>query len=131
LSLQGTIIISPDRTHDVLGIHSACHLYNTTIRVHWSGFKDTETKITGFKATLYKENSSYSIGHSKNVTIGASTTIDIDISRGVYANDIVYAVVEARNEAGLISSAQSPPTRLVSANNDPYLEEGDFFCLNA
>ena len=124
---QGKVIVGPDRTHDVFGIHSNCHLYNTTLRIHWSGLYDPETRITGFKVSLEKQNYSSSVVQPRDVGVTTSATIDVDIDQGVNANDIIYAVVEARNAAGLVSRSQSPATRLVSTKMD---REGDFFCVD-
>lgn len=65
-----------------------------------------------------------------DVGITTTTTVDVDIDQGVYANDILYVTVKATNAAGLVTGAQSPSTRLVSVETNRYLNEGDFFCVN-
>jgi hypothetical protein len=127
---QGTVIVSPDRTHDVYGIHSSCYLYNSTMRIHWSRFADTESGITGFRVAVGRQPNSTNVLSFVDVGITTSSFLGIGPNEGVLSGDIVYILVEARNAAGLTTRAVSSPTRLVSADSDKYLQEGDFYCLD-
>ena len=128
--LQGSVIVSPDRTHDVFGIHLSCHLFNRTLRAHWYGFNDDESGIDGFRVAVGKKPNTTDIFPFHEVGITTNATLPLNNVTGLYDGDIIYVTVQSRNLAGLITESTSPPTRLISADTDEYLAEGDFFCLN-
>ena len=65
------------------------------------------------------------------VNAGITTNIALPTAGlpGLYPGCIVYVTVEAENGAGLVTQSSSPPTRLLSVENDEFLREGDFHCL--
>ena len=99
------------------------------MRAHWSGFRDNETGITGFRVAVGKQPNTSDITAFRDVGITTTVTLDFTNVQGLFTGDIVYVTVESRNAAGLTSTSCSPPTRLVSAGKDEYLEEGDFVCV--
>ncbi|PFX19966.1 Versican core protein [Stylophora pistillata] len=125
---KGSVIVSPDRTHDVFGLHSSCHLFNKTLRAHWFGFWDEESGLSGFRVAVGRHPNATDVLSFKDVGITANVTLPLYGTSGLFEGDIVYVTVEARNPAGLVTQSTSPPTRLISANNDEYLAQGDFFC---
>jgi len=127
---KGSVIVSPDRTHDVFGIHLSCHLFNRTLRAHWYGFNDDESGIDGFRVAVGKKPNTTDIFPFHEVGITTNATLPLNNVTGLYDGDIVYVRVQSRNLAGLTTESTSPPTRLISADTDEYLVEGDFFCLN-
>ena len=128
--LQGSVIVSPDRTHDVFGVHLSCHLFNRTLRAHWYGFNDDESGIDGFRVAVGKKPNTTDIFPFHEVGLTTNATLPLNNVTGLYDGDIVYVRVQSRNLAGLKTESTSPPTRLISADTDEYLVEGDFFCLN-
>ena len=127
---KGSVIVSPDRTHDVFGLHSSCHLFNQTLRAHWFGFWDEESGLSGFRVAVGRHPNATDVLSFKDVGITANVTLPLHGTSGLFEGDIVYVTVEARNPAGLVTQSTSPPTRLISANNNEYLAQGDFFCYN-
>ena len=127
---QGSVIVSEDRTHDVFGIHSGCHLYNKTIRAHWFRFNDEESGISTFRVGIGKQPFADDVRPLTEVGITTNATLNlIDVS-SIDPGDVVYVTVQAENGAGLFERASSPPTRLIPAYNEVYMKEGDFYCLN-
>ncbi|XP_068693727.1 uncharacterized protein [Montipora foliosa] len=127
---KGSVIVSPDRTHDVFGIHSSCHLFNKTLRAYWYGFNDEESGIDGFRIAVGKQPNTTDVLPFQEVGITTNVTLSQNNAAGLFEGDIVYVTVQSRNPAGLVTQSTSPPTRLISAGNDAYLAEGDFFCFN-
>ncbi|XP_048583423.1 uncharacterized protein LOC116619209 isoform X2 [Nematostella vectensis] len=124
---KGHVIVSPDRTHDVYGVHSNCHLYNSTVRLHWYGFYDKHSSIKNFRVAMGTSTGSNDV--LPFIDVGIAASYEFGLGPSVFSGDVVYAVVEAYNGAGLVTRAISPPTRLVSADSQDYLSEGDFKCL--
>ena len=127
---QGSVIVSQDRTHDVFGIHSGCHLYNKTLRAHWFNFNDQESGITEFRVGIGKQPFADDVRSLTPVGITTNSTLNLNGISSLDPGDIVYVTVQAQNGAGLVAQACSPPTRLVPADSEEYRKEGDFFCLN-
>ena len=127
--LQGKVIVSKDPMHDVIGIHESCHLFNKSLRVHWSSFQDKESEIDGFRIGLgtfplmADIHAMLEVGLVTNTTINLSDLISLD--RG----QVIYVTVEATNKAGLVTKATSPPTRLVDDKEESFLGYGNFDCL--
>ena len=128
--LQGSVIVSLDRTHDVFGMHSSCHLFNKTLRAHWYGFNDDESGIDDFRVAVGKQPNVTDVLPFQNVGITTNVTLALNNTSGLFDGDIVYVTVESRNPAGLVTQSTSPATRLISADSDAYLVEGDFYCYN-
>lgn len=124
------MIVSADRTHDVFGIHSSCHLFNKTLRAHWYGFNDNESGINDFRVAVGKQPNATDVLPFQSVGITTNVTLPLNNTSGLFDGDIVYVTVESRNPAGLVTQSTSPPTRLISADSDAYLAEGDFYCYN-
>jgi len=127
-SFQGSVIVSEDRTHDVYGIHSSCHLYNKTLRAHWYGFNDNESDINGFRVAVGRQPNASDVLQFQEV--GLTTNVTLSLTNYTFDGDIIYVTVESRNSAGLATQSSSPPTRLVAADSEEYMKEGDFYCLN-
>lgn len=121
--------MSADRTHDVFGIHSSCHLFNRTLRAHWFGFNDEESGISGFRVAVGKKPNAVDVLPFHDVGMTTNITLPLNTS-GLFDGDIVYVTVESSNQAGLTTYSSSPPTRLISADSDAYTSEGDFYCYN-
>lgn len=130
LCSQGSVIVSADRTHDVFGIHSSCHLFNKTLRTHWFGFNDEESGINGFRVAVGKHPNTTDVFPFQEVGVTTNVTLPLNNTSGLFEGDIVYVTVESRNPAGLVTFSTSPPTRLISADSEEYLAEGDFYCYN-
>lgn len=130
LSLQGSVIVSADRTHDVFGIHSSCHLFNKTLRAHWFGFNDEESGISGFRVAVGKHPNTADVLPFQDVGVATNVTLPLNNTGGLFEGNIVYVTVESRNPAGLVTQSTSRPTRLISACSDEYLAEGDFYCYD-
>ena len=111
-------------------MHSSCHLFNKTLRAHWFGFNDKETGITGFRIAVGKQPNATDVLPFQEVGMTTNVTVNLSDTEVLFTGDIVYVTVESRNPAGLTSTSCSPPTRLLSADSEEYLMEGDFFCLN-
>ena len=126
--LQGSVIVSEDRTHDVFGIHSSCHLFNKTLRAHWYGFNDNESEISDFRVAVGRQPNATDVLQFQKV--GLVTDVYLPLTNSTFDGDIVYVTVESRNSAGLVTRSSSPATRLVAADSDEYIKQGDFFCLN-
>ena len=122
--------MSEDRTHDVLGIHSSCQLFNETLRAHWYGFNDKESDIGGFRVAVGKQPNATDVLQFQEVGLVTNVTLSLTNISTLFDCDIVYVTVEARNGAGLVTQSSSPPTRLIAADSEQYLREGDFYCLN-
>lgn len=123
------MIVSKDRTHDVYDLHSSCHLYNKTLRVHWYGFNDNESGISGFRVAVGRQPNATDVLQFKDV--GLTTSIAIPLGNSALVDgDIVYVTVESRNSAGLATKSSSPATRIIAADSKEFLKEGDFYCLN-
>lgn len=120
--------MSKDRTHDVFGLHSSCHLYNKRLRAHWYGFNDNESDISGFRVAVGRRPNATDILRFQDV--GLTTNVSLPLSKSTFDGDIVYVTVESRNSAGLVTQSSSPPTRLVAADSEEYINQGDFYCLN-
>ncbi|KAL9987466.1 hypothetical protein ACROYT_G001779 [Oculina patagonica] len=127
---KGSVIVSEDRTHDVFGIHSSCHLFNKTMRAHWYGFNDKESEINGFRVAVGKQPNATDVLQFQDVGLVTNVTLPLTNISTLFDGDIVYVTVESRNGAGLVTQSSSPPTRLIAADSEQYLKEGDFFCLN-
>ena len=130
LCFQGSVIVSADRTHDVFGIHSSCHLFNRTLRAHWFGFNDDESGISGFRVAVGKKPNAVDVLPFHDVGMTTNITLPLNNTSGLFDGDIVYVTVESSNQAGLTTYSSSPPTRLISADSDAYTSEGDFYCYN-
>ena len=130
LSFQGSVIVSTDRTHDVFGIHSSCHLFNKTLRAHWYGFNDQESGISGFRVAVGKKPNTADVLPFQEVGVTTNVTLPLNNASALFDGDIVYVTVEAHNPAKLVTHSTSPPTRLISADSNAYLVEGDFYCYN-
>ena len=128
--LQGSVIVSPDRTHDVFGLHSSCHLFNQTLRAHWFGFYDKESGLSGFRVAVGSHPNATDVLSFQDVGVTTNVTLPLNDINALFEGSIVYVTVESRNPAGLVTQSTSPPTRLISANNDEYMAQGDFFCYN-
>ena len=128
--LQGSVIVSPDRTHDVFGLHSSCHLFNRTLRAHWFGFYDEESGISGFRVAVGKHPYATDVLSFHDVGVTTNFTLPLYGTSTLFEGSIVYVTVESRNSAGLATQSTSPPTRLISADKEEYIAEGDFFCYN-
>ena len=126
--LQGSVIVSEDRTHDVFGIHSGCHLFNKTLRAHWYGFNDNESEISDFRVAVGRQPNATDVLQFQKV--GLVTDVYLPLTNSTFDGDIVYVTVESRNSAGLVTHSSSPATRLVAADSDEYIKQGDFYCLN-
>jgi hypothetical protein len=100
------------------------------MRIHWSRFIDTESSIIGFRVAVGNQPNSTNVLSFFDVGISTGVTLEIGQTQSVFPGDIVYVMVEACNAAGLVTKAVSAPTRLVSADSDKYVVEGDFFCLD-
>ena len=124
------MIVSADRTHDVYGIHSSCHLFNKTLRAHWFGFNDDESGISGFRVAVGKYPNAADVLPFHDVGVTTNVTLPLNTISGLFDGSVVYVSVESRNPAGLITLSTSPPTRLISADSEEYLAEGDFYCYN-
>ena len=122
------MIVSEDRTHDVFGLHSSCHLYNKTLRAHWYGFNDNESDISGFRVAVGRQPNATDILQFQDV--GLTTNVSLPLSNTTFDGDIIYVTVESRNSAGLVTQSSSPATRLVAADSEEYINQGDFYCLN-
>lgn len=127
---KGSVIVSADRTHDVFGIHSNCYLFNKTLRAHWFGFNDDQSGISGFRIAVGKKPNTTDVISFQDVGVTTNVTLPLNNTSAVFEGDIVYVTVESRNPAGLVTQSTSPPTRLISANSDEYMAEGDFYCYN-
>ncbi|KAL9987448.1 hypothetical protein ACROYT_G001761 [Oculina patagonica] len=127
---KGSVIVSEDRTHDVFGIHSSCHLFNKTLRAHWYGFNDKESEISGFRVAVGKQANATDVLQFQDVGLVTNVTLPLANISTLFDGDIVYVTVESRNGAGLATQSSSPPTRLIAADSEQYLREGDFYCLN-
>ena len=127
---QGSVIVSEDRTHDVFGIHSSCHLFNKTLRAHWYGFNDKESEISGFRVAVGKQPNATDVWPFQEVGLVTNVTLPLTNISSLLDGDIVYVTVESRNGAGLATQSSSPPTRLIAADTEQFLREGDFYCLN-
>ena len=114
----------------MFGIHSSCHLFNKTLRVHWHGFNDEESGIDGFRVAVGKQPNTTDILPYHDVGITTNVSLPLNNAAGLFDGDIVYVTVQSRNPVGLETQSTSPPTRLISADSDEYLAEGDFFCFN-
>ena len=126
--LQGSVIVSEDRTHDVFGIHSSCHLFNKTLRAHWYGFNDNESEISDFRVAVGRQPNATDVLQFQKV--GLVTDVYLPLTNITFDGDIVYVTVESRNSAGLVTRSSSLATRLVAADSDEYIKQGDFYCLN-
>ena len=126
--LQGSVIVSEDRTHDVFGIHSSCHLFNKTLRAHWYGFNDNESEISDFRVAVGRQPNATDVLQFQKV--GLVTDVYLPLTNSTFDGDIVYVTVESRNSAGLVTHSSSPATRLVAADSDEYIKQGDFYCLD-
>ena len=124
------MIVSADRTHDVFGIHSSCHLFNKTLRAHWFGFNDEESGISGFRVAVGKHPNTADVLPFQDVGVATNVTLPLNNTGGLFEGNIVYVTVESRNPAGLVAQSTSRPTRLISACSDEYLAEGDFYCYD-
>lgn len=122
------MIVSKDRTHDVFGLHSSCHLFNKTLRAHWYGFNDNESEISGFRVAVGRQPNATDVLQFQEV--GLTTNVSLALANNTVDGDIIYVTVESRNFAGLVTQSTSPGTRLVAANDDEYIKQGDFYCLN-
>lgn len=122
--------MSEDRTHDVFGIHSSCHLFNRTLRAHWYGFNDDGSEISGFRVAVGKQPNATDVLQFQEVGLVTNVTLPLTNISMVFDGDIIYVIVESRNGAGLVTQSSSPPTRLIAADSEEYLREGDFYCLN-
>ncbi|KAL9987472.1 hypothetical protein ACROYT_G001785 [Oculina patagonica] len=127
---KGSVIVSEDRTHDVFGIHSCCHLFNKTLRAHWYGFNDKESEISGFRVAFGKQPNATDVLQFQDVGLVTNVALPLTNISTLFDGDIVYVTVESRNGAGLVTQSSSPPTRLIAADSEQYLKEGDFYCLN-
>ncbi|KAL9987476.1 hypothetical protein ACROYT_G001789 [Oculina patagonica] len=127
---KGSVIVSEDRTHDVFGIHASCHLFNKTLRAHWYGFNDKESEINGFRVAVGKQPNATDVLQFQEVGLVTNVTLPLTNISTLFDGDIVYVTVESRNGAGLVTQSSSPPTRLIAADSEQYLREGDFYCLN-
>ena len=128
--LQGSVIVSADRTHDAFGIHSSCHLFNKTLRAHWFGFNDEESGISGFRVAVGKHPNATDVLPFHDVGVTTNVILPLNGTSGLFEGSIVYVTVESRNPAGLVTQSTSLPTRLISADSEEYLAEGDFYCYN-
>ena len=124
------MIVSADRTHDVFGIHSNCHLFNKTLRAHWFGCNDDQSGISGFRVAVGRNPNTTDAILFQDVGITTNFTLPLDNTSTLFEGDIVYVTVESRNRVGLVTQSTSPPTRLISADSDEYMAEGDFYCYN-
>ena len=122
--------MSKDLTHDVMGLHEGCHLLNKTMRVHWTGFQDDESGITGFRIGLGSLPVLTDIRAMVAVGLVTNTTISLSDVISLNPGQVIYVTVEALNEAGLSTKAASPPTRLVDEHEGVYLGGGHFSCLS-
>ena len=122
------MIVSEDRTHDVFGVHSSCHLFNKTLRAHWYGFNDNESEISDFRVAVGRQPKATDVLQFHKV--GLVTDVYLPLTDSTFDGDIVYVTVESRNSAGLATQSSSPATRLVAADSEEYIKQGDFYCLN-
>jgi len=122
--------VSEDRTHDVFGIHSSCHLFNKTLRAHWHGFHDEESEISGFRVAVGKQPNVADVLLFQEVGLVTNVSLSFTNISTLFDGDIVYVTVESRNGVGLVTQSSSPPTRLIAADSEEYMREGDFYCLN-
>jgi len=125
---KGSVIVSQDRTHDVFRLHSSCHLFNKTVRAHWYGFNDNESDIDGFRIAVGRQP--YANDVLPFTEVGLTTNVTLSLTNNTFDGDIIYVTVESRNSAGLVTQGSSPPTRLVAADSEEYIKQGDFYCLN-
>ena len=125
------MIVSPDRNHDVRRQHVGCHLFNTTLRVHWSEFHDKESEIAQFRVALGRRPLESDIIPYTYVGIVTDAKFDLGGQYGLSSGEIIFATVEATNNAGLTAKVSSLPTRLISEYSDNgNVSEEDFLCIN-
>ena len=120
--------MSEDRTHDVFGIHSSCHLFNKKLRAHWYGFYENESEISGFRVAIGSQPNTTDV--LQFLEVGLTTNVTLSLTNSTLDGDVIYVTVESRNFAGLVTQSSSPATRLIAADNEQYINEGDFYCLN-
>lgn len=124
------MIISPDVNHDTRRQHTGCHFLNATLRVYWTGFYDEESPIAGFRIAVGRKSLGYDIIPFQNVNIDSEANFELDERYGLSRGDIIFATVEATNQAGLLTKVSSLPTRLLSDTDSNLLSERDFLCEN-
>jgi hypothetical protein len=123
------VIISPDRNHDVRREHVGCHLFNTTLRVFWSGFHDEESDIAGYRVAISRRPLGYDVIPYIHFGIISDTKFELGEKYGLSLGETIFATVKAMNKAGLSTEVSSPPTRLIS-KSDSNLAQEDFLCIN-
>ena len=100
------------------------------MRVHWFGFNDLESEVSGFRVAVGKHPNARDVLQFQDVGLVTNITLPFSNISTLFDGDIVYITVESRNPAGLITQSAFPPTRLVAVDNEEYLEQGDFYCLD-
>jgi hypothetical protein len=123
------VIISPDRNHDVRREHVGCHLFNTTLRVFWSGFHDEESDIAGYRVAISRRPLGYDVIPYTQFGVVSDAKFDLGEKYGLSLGETIFATVKATNRASLSTEVSSRPTRLIS-NTDSNLTQEDFLCIN-
>ena len=100
------------------------------MRVHWSGFNDKESEVSGFRVAVGKQPNVTDVLQFQEVGLVTNVTLPLTNITTLFDGDIVYVTVESRNVAGLVTQSTSPATRLIAADDEQYIKEGDFYCLN-
>ena len=123
------MIISPDHNHDMRPEHVGCHLFNTKLRVFWSGFHDEESNIAEYRVAIGRSHRGYDIIPYTHFGIVLDAKFDLGEKYGLSLGETIFATVKAINKAGLSTEVSSRPTRLIS-NTDSNLTQEDFLCIN-
>ena len=124
------MIISPDSNHDLWHQHTGCHFLNATLRVYWTGFHDNESHIAGFRVAIGRAPLGKDIIPYKEISIDSEAKFELSQQYGLSRGDTIFATVEAKNRAGLVTKVSSQPTRLLSDTDSNLLNEQDFQCVN-
>ena len=86
--------------------------------------------MSGFRVAVGSHPNATDVLSFQDVGVTTNVTLPLNDINALFEGSIVYVTVESRNPAGLVTQSTSPPTRLISANNDEYMAQGDFFCYN-
>ena len=100
------------------------------MRVHWFGFNDLESEVSGFRVAVGKHPNATDVLQFQDVGLVTNITLPFSNISTLFDGDIVYITVESRNPAGLITQRASLPTRLVAVDNEEYLEQEDLYYLD-
>ena len=110
--------------------HTGCHFLNTTLRVYWTGFHDKESRIAGFRVAIGRAPLGTDIIPYKDLNIDSEAKFELSQQYGLSQGETIFATVEARNQAGLVTKVSSKPARLLLDTDNNLLNERDFVCVN-